>query len=74
MEKKLLNIMSTYAEVFTFLNSAEQKSLFVPRNSPNIRKSTLSKLEESALVNPGSTIVLSFGKTTDDKIDVQEQL
>lgn len=61
--------MSIYAEAFTFLNSAEQKSLFVLRNSPNIRTSTIGKLDEFAVVNPGSTIV-SFEKTTDDKIDI----
>lgn len=66
--------MSTYAEVFTFLNSAEQKSLFVPRNCPNIRTSTLGKLEEFALVYPGSTIFVSLDKTTDEKIDINSAL
>lgn len=41
-------------EVLTFLNSAEQKSLFDAKNSPSIIMSILGKLALFALVNPCS--------------------
>lgn len=41
-------------EVLTFLNSAEQKSLFDARNVPSIIKSILGKFALEAFVNPCS--------------------
>lgn len=41
-------------EVLTFLNSAEQKSLFDPRNFPSVNKSILGKFALEAFINPCS--------------------
>lgn len=41
-------------EVLTFLNSAEQKSLFDPRNVPSINKSIFGKFALEAFRNPCS--------------------
>ena len=48
---------STYRDVFTLENSAEQKSLFDARNFPIINKSILGKLALSALIIPGFIFV-----------------
>ena len=48
----------TYMEVFTFLNSAEQKLLFVAKKLATVKQLILGKFEPSACIS-----TFHYGKT-----------
>lgn len=54
MKLFVIDYLYYYRKAFTFRNSAEQKSLFYARNSPNINKSIMGKLKLFAWMDNSS--------------------